>query len=302
MCELRIVFEQHRPGEGFAANIPKSCHERMFAATDNALHALYFESFRGCGRSTTNIPYRITRIRPATHLVLYTEAGEGWLECAGRTFRLLPGSVMVLPTGVRHDYGAAGRWDILWFHVFPAPHWNGLFPREPVVFDASYRERLGNIGEEFLLELNRKNCPDNLDLLHEFTKVLRMLIRRELTGVAPADWLTGPRERLEKLWKLVQNEPSTTWSIASLAEHAGVSRSHLHLLMKKYYGMSAMEKVARLRMDRATQMLHDPNAKVASIAYELGYDSPYSFSRAFKRIVGVSPLQYRMNRGVLVPE
>lgn len=293
MCDLIDAFTKHEVGEAFSAVLPQSCREQMFAATSNGMRALFEESFRGCGKSVTTAPYRITRVRPNTHLVLYTEDGEGWLRSAGRTFRVLPGSVMILPAGIRHDYGAVDRWEILWFHLFPAPHWNALLPREPTVLEASFRERIGTIGGEFLLELDRIEHPDNLDLLHEFTKILSLLIRRELAGGSPRSVFIGPHERLSKLWTQVEEQPAAAWTVEKLAADAGLSRSHLQFLVKRLYGVGAMERVAQLRMRSASRLLRNPAAKVSVIASEVGYESPYAFSRAFKRIVGLSPQQFR---------
>lgn len=299
MSDLVAAFTKHEAGEEFRAVLPQTCKERMFAATSNGMRALFAESFRGCGSSVTRAPYRITRIRPNTHLILYTEGGEGWLRCVGRTSRLLPGSVMILPARIRHDYGAVDRWEILWFHLGRLPQWNDFIPKEPAIREASQRDRMRTVSEEFLLELAQNDPADNLELLREFAKVLRLLIRRELRGRTPAlPPPVGPHERLAQLWTLVEEQPAAEWTVGRLASEAGFSRSHLQFLAKRLYGVSAMEKVSQLRMQRASQLLHDPGAKVTAIAAELGYESPYAFSRAFKRIVGVSPQQFRTTRGI----
>lgn len=209
---------------------------------------------------------------------------------------------MTLPAGIRHDYGAVDQWNILWFHLIPAPHWNALLPREPNVLEASLKERVGTIGGEFLLELDRSEHADNLDLLNEFTKVLSLLIRRELAGGSPRNTPIGPHERLSKLWTLVGQQPATTWTVGRLAGEAGLSRSHLQFLVKRLYGVGAMERVAQLRMRTAGRLLRDPAAKVSVIASEMGYESPYAFSRAFKRVVGLSPRQFRLINEIPIEE
>ena len=46
-------------------------------------------------------------------------------------------------------------------------------------------------------------------------------------------------------------------------------------------------------MERAKKMLSDPNAMVYEVATALGYDSPFYFSKVFKKIVGMSPTAYQ---------
>ena len=58
-----------------------------------------------------------------------------------------------------------------------------------------------------------------------------------------------------------------------------------------------MQYLTQWRMQIAARLLHDASAKVASVALEVGYESEAAFSRAFKRIVGVSPATWRGERG-----
>lgn len=281
------------PEEVFTSVIPKSCHERFFAATTKATQALVGQGFRGCGASELHAPYVIRRLYPATHAVIYTLAGAGWLETAGKRFVVEAGSVMTLPAAIDHQYGTEKFWQTIWFHLAPAPHWDCLIPGEAVVFAAAYAERLRAIGDEFLHEIEGGDRSDSAEILNELTTLFRLFLRRELASLASHNQHTHHRDHLENLWKRVMQEPARKWTIGSLAREAGLSRSHLHFLMKRLYGVSAMEKVTRLRIEWAIQRLYDPSEKIAAIADEVGYDTPYSFSRAFKRIVGISPLQYR---------
>jgi AraC-like DNA-binding protein len=57
-----------------------------------------------------------------------------------------------------------------------------------------------------------------------------------------------------------------------------------------------MRYLARWRMQLASRLLLDGSAKVAAVAFEVGYHSEAAFSRAFKEIVGVSPAGWRRER------
>jgi methylphosphotriester-DNA--protein-cysteine methyltransferase len=56
---------------------------------------------------------------------------------------------------------------------------------------------------------------------------------------------------------------------------------------------SLRETLARWRMHLAAQLLSDAGAKVAAVALDVGYQSEAAFSRAFKKLVGVSPAAWR---------
>ena len=82
-------------------------------------------------------------------------------------------------------------------------------------------------------------------------------------------------------------------TIEDLADVFGVSASYLSRLFKKETGISAREYILSKTMETAKELLADPARSVSEVAYALGYQYPQYFSRAFKRIVGYSPNEYR---------
>ena len=64
-------------------------------------------------------------------------------------------------------------------------------------------------------------------------------------------------------------------------------------LIKKETGSSAQEYILAKTMDTAKEWLADPDKSISDVAYALGYQYPQYFSKAFKRIVGCSPNEYR---------
>lgn len=78
-----------------------------------------------------------------------------------------------------------------------------------------------------------------------------------------------------------------------LLKQAGLSASRLRVLFKQATGLSPKQYQLALRMERAARLLSDGALPVGMIAEQTGYDSIYHFSRQFKRMLGVSPSQYR---------
>ena len=54
-----------------------------------------------------------------------------------------------------------------------------------------------------------------------------------------------------------------------------------------------MDYLTRVRITRAVQLMGDPAVKVYEVAEAVGYQSQHYFSRAFKRVFGRSPVEYR---------
>jgi AraC-like DNA-binding protein len=87
-------------------------------------------------------------------------------------------------------------------------------------------------------------------------------------------------------------EPAQRWTLESLAQHVGMSRSTLALKFKQTVGTSPMEYLTRWRMLLAGDRLVHSSQPVSVISQALGYESDSAFSTAFKRVMGCSPRQY----------
>jgi AraC-like DNA-binding protein len=90
----------------------------------------------------------------------------------------------------------------------------------------------------------------------------------------------------------MHGEPARRWTLQTLAEHAGMSRSTFALKFKTMVGTAPMEYLARWRMLLAGDRLTHSNDPISVIALSLGYESESAFSTAFKRLMGCSPRQY----------
>ena len=64
-------------------------------------------------------------------------------------------------------------------------------------------------------------------------------------------------------------------------------------LFKKATGINFTEFVSRLRVEKAKNLLINPNLRISEIAYEVGFQSLTHFNRIFKKIAGQSPTDYR---------
>ncbi|MBE7042896.1 MAG: helix-turn-helix transcriptional regulator [Ruminococcaceae bacterium] len=78
-----------------------------------------------------------------------------------------------------------------------------------------------------------------------------------------------------------------------VAQYLKISTVYFRKIFTKYYGISPMKYLTDFRMIRAKELLMEQSLSVQQIAESVGYSGVYSFSRAFKNSVGISPMQYR---------
>jgi AraC-like DNA-binding protein len=98
----------------------------------------------------------------------------------------------------------------------------------------------------------------------------------------------------------IHNSANTNWTVESLAEEAGMSRSGFAVRFKELLGQTPLEYVTEWRMQKAMQLLQQRDKKLTEVARSVGYVSDAAFSRVFKRVVGVNPGEY-LRRGLNDP-
>ncbi|MCS7480468.1 AraC family transcriptional regulator [Umezawaea endophytica] len=121
-------------------------------------------------------------------------------------------------------------------------------------------------------------------------------------GQPPAWWAAQRDPVVGHALRLLHAEPAAAWTVASLAEHSGVSRSTLAKRFADLVGEPPLTYLTRWRMTLAADLLVErETATVADIARTVGYSDPFGFSAAFKRVRGANPSEFRRTAVVAEP-
>ncbi|MGG1597452.1 response regulator [Paenibacillus naphthalenovorans] len=86
------------------------------------------------------------------------------------------------------------------------------------------------------------------------------------------------------------NEPL---KVSELAKEIGFTENYLSVLFKRETGETIMDFITRIRMDKARELLKNQHYKVYEIAEKVGYTDTNYFSKLFKKVEGIHPLEYR---------
>jgi transcriptional regulator GlxA family with amidase domain len=125
------------------------------------------------------------------------------------------------------------------------------------------------------------------------------VVRRHLESLAPEEtsWFAGLRDPfIGKALSVMHAYPAQDWTLVQLAKHVGLSRSVFAERFTEMIGVPPMQYLAKWRMQLALGLLRTSRSNIATIATVTGYGSEAAFSRAFKKIVGVSPAAWRQRR------
>jgi AraC-like DNA-binding protein len=125
------------------------------------------------------------------------------------------------------------------------------------------------------------------------------VLRRYIDALPPEQtgWLAGMRDpAVGRALSLIHEKPSEPWTMDTLGERAGLSRSSLHERFVRFIGQPPMQYLTQWRMQVASGLLRDSNATIVEVALSVGYESEAAFSRAFKRVAGVAPGAWRKGK------
>lgn len=82
-------------------------------------------------------------------------------------------------------------------------------------------------------------------------------------------------------------------TLDDVSHHIGVSKSHFSHLFKKYTDMTFIDFLTTERIKRTEFLISNPKAHIIDIAFDSGFSSLSSFNRAFKKIKGIPPSEFR---------
>jgi AraC-like DNA-binding protein/ligand-binding sensor protein len=98
---------------------------------------------------------------------------------------------------------------------------------------------------------------------------------------------------IAKAKQFIQEHQTEDLSLGQVAKAVNTSTFYFCKMFKKYTGLNFTNYVSRVRIEKAKNLLLNPNLRVSEIAYEVGFQSLTHFNRVFKKILGQSPTEYR---------
>jgi AraC-like DNA-binding protein len=93
--------------------------------------------------------------------------------------------------------------------------------------------------------------------------------------------------------KSMHEKVDAPWTVETLAAACGMSRSAFAVRFKEMVGETPLEYLTSWRMQNAAALLQKGDRKLIDLARSVGYDSDAAFSKAFKRVLSVTPKHFR---------
>lgn len=107
-------------------------------------------------------------------------------------------------------------------------------------------------------------------------------------------------QRINKVVAYINNHLDETLDLKTLSNEAALSDFHFHRIFKALKGEAIGGYITRLRLEATARLLRYTALTIEEIAFNIGYETPASLSKAFKKQYGISPTEYRTNKDTYI--
>lgn len=104
---------------------------------------------------------------------------------------------------------------------------------------------------------------------------------------------TGIPQEIQGICQYIEDNYSEKITLNSIAEQAGFSKYYISRLFKQYMGVTIIDYLIKIRLDKAKKLLVSGEYNIKQISYMVGYSDPNYFTWSFKKYLGISPIKYK---------
>ena len=211
-------------------------------------------------------------------LLHYVISGYGRFEREGKTYRVAPGDMFVIPPYLETYYEADKDkpWHYIWIGFMADDKLSSVFS-SPII-------RCPGVGQVFE---DMRRCSDmesgkSAFLGSRIWELISLILESDKDHV----------DYIEKAIHYIRSEYMYDINIGLLAERLNLDRSYFTTLFTQKIGVSPGRYLSNLRLEKAAELMSVYGESPTTAAMSVGYPDIYHFSKAFKQKYGCSPRQY----------
>lgn len=228
--------------------------------------------------------------------LLYITKGKGLFssEPSGLC-QIREGSMFLLFPGERHTYrpDESTGWNEYWigFNGAIMDEWvrNGFFTKENPVFNVGVNEEIISLYKKAIMIADAQEANYQQALAGIVCNLVCMAIYLSRNK----DFNSSNISAQINSAKIAVHENISTITPEELARLVCMSYSKFRKIFKEYTGFAPSQYIQEVRINMAKEMLTNTSRSIKEIAFELGYENKDYFFTVFKKVVGITPANYR---------
>lgn len=231
------------------------------------------------------------------NILIYCVEGKGWVQVEESRQNIVAGNFFILPAHTPHSYASDKDqpWTIYWLHIRGKTADNAcasivqqLKGHKGVV---KYSQKRIDLFDEIYSALERGYSYDQI--LYANMSLPYLLASFAFDEKFDTGQASKAKDAIDVAIDFMHDHVAQSLSLAQIASSANLSASHFVALFHKKTGFAPVAYFNHLKIQKACQYLQFTDELVKEIAYAIGIEDHYYFSRLFKKLMGVSPLEYR---------
>jgi len=241
-------------------------------------------SIRAMGIDAYKNGVQVGTFTPKWHNIVYMMYGELNAKFGNEVVSAKEGEILITPANIERTlYSTSKEAAWIWIHLEDLPIYTNLTSE-------GIKARKFSKGED-LVQLYKmlRSEPEGSMLQTSYIEIicekyLRILVDHQLK----------PYEaEFNLIWQKVRAQPNIPWSVEMLCKELKISRGHLHKLCTSYFKLSPMDIISGIRLEYGAFLLKATTKIIDDIAYECGFSSARSFSKAFLKKYQMRPGKFR---------
>ncbi len=251
----------------------------------------FFDAGGLCAAIAVLPDYRGDLHIPACHRFYLMLQGKMKVRLGRDIILAQPGDLVCMPAGVMTSRTGIGPIEVIYIALADTPLWAPLKTlgrpvRKYESTDLLYILVARLTGALASQDVYSKKCA------RENSEMLVTLLKREMHQ-STNEWASSRMKRLAELIESIRKQPDRKWTQAVMARSVNMSERNLSRVFHRVFNMPPSRMVITIRMDIASRLLVNTDMPLSAIANAVGYESPFSFSRLFRKYTGISPDHYR---------
>jgi AraC-like DNA-binding protein len=234
-------------------------------------------------------------------ILIYCVDGQGEIRLNKTMHTVFANHFFIIPAGIPHAYHSDGQnpWSIYWIHFSGQKSGNYFrFASQPLAIERGKTSRISDrvdLFSEIFRNLDRGFSIETLEyvnlclphLLASFTHLSQFRLIKE----------SGENDPVAQSINFMLEQITKKLKLDEIAAETGLSASHYSRLFVNRTSHSPIDYFIQLKIQRACRLLDNSGWMIADVAREMGFEDQFYFSRVFRKVMGMSPGEYR-KRGV----
>jgi AraC family transcriptional regulator, arabinose operon regulatory protein len=228
------------------------------------------------------------------YILIHCVKGKGWYSINNKRYIVNPNDYFIIPANTAHKYGADinDPWSIYWVHFtgeFAKFYFNLLTKTKkngPINAIINASRQL--LFYDIIQHLELMNNPDNI--IYSNSCLYTFLSSFQTSEMKIS---VNENDMIQQCINYMKENLDKNLRLDDFSNKLILSSSHLSAIFRKRMKYSPIHLFTSFKVQKACQMLMDSSHNIKTIAYSLGYDDQYHFSRVFKNIMGVSPKNFK---------